>query len=274
MTAHKHLEQPLKRPDTFQESFLKALDYTTKNKGRVAMLFAPIIGVVAIGYGIHMFQQSKANERRASLAKILAKQTAELTEVGKAQEKIQTEISALRNGTKGDVQKSPAVPADALKIAELEKKINDIRPDHSGSTAEFKAFYDANKGAPEGWMAGLSWAGRMLEQNKVAEAKPVVEEVVKASTAHNFYQVQARFLLLSILEDQGEFDAALKEADMLMGLVGEDTKATVLLAKGRLQYFKNAKPEARTALNEIVEKHGSSPEAQKAKSLLAVMGPA
>ncbi len=275
MTAHKQIEQQLKRPDTFQDTILKAMDYATNNTGKVAMLLAPVVGVALIGYGVYAFQQSKASGRRAELAKIMAKQTTEMMDVGKAQEKLQAEISQLRAAPKTDSKKDGAeVAANALKIAELEKKANDIKPDHAGSTANFRTFYDSHKTDVEGWMAGLSWAGRKLEQGQVTEARPVVEEIVKASTTQNFYQIQSRFVLLSILEEQGDFDGATKEADILLGLVGDDTKPTVLLAKGRLQYFKNAKPEARVVLTEIIEKHGSSPEAQKAKSLLAMIGPA
>lgn len=81
-------------------------------------------------------------------------------------------------------------------------------------------------------------------------------------------------MLIGILEDTGEFDAALKECDILLGLATDDAKPAVLLTKGRLQYFKKSFPEARTALNEIIEKHASSPEATKARSLMTAMGPA
>ena len=275
MTAHKQIEQQLKRPDTFQDTILAAINFAKNNTGKVAMLLAPLVGVAVIGYGVYAFQQSKAAGRRAELAKILAKQTAEMMDVGKAQEKIQAEITQLRAATKAATPNNPAeLGANALKIAELEKRVNDIKPDHTGSTAEFRAFYDTHKTDVEGWMAGLSWAGRQLEQNKITDVKPVIEEIVKSSTSQKFYQVQSRFVLLNILEEQGDFDGALKEAEILQGLVGDETKPTVLLAKGRLQYFKNSRPEARAVLNEIVDKHGSSPEAQKAKSLLAMIGPA
>ena len=81
-------------------------------------------------------------------------------------------------------------------------------------------------------------------------------------------------MLVGIMEDAGEFDAAIKECDVLNGLATDEVKPSILLTKGRLQYFKKAYPEARTVLSEIVEKFASSPEATKARSLMAAMGSA
>jgi hypothetical protein len=80
-------------------------------------------------------------------------------------------------------------------------------------------------------------------------------------------------MLIGILEDAAEYDAGIKECDTLSTIATDESKPAVLLAKGRLQYFKKAMPEARTVLNELIEKHGSTPEATKARGMIAMMGP-
>lgn len=276
MTGHKQVEQSLKKPDSFQDQILKGIQFLTANKKRLLMFASPVIAVAIIGYGVTSWMNHKTASRRAELAKILAIQTEEQNDVGKRREDIQKEIDAIRATQKKDPKgKKLELSADELaKVTELEKKMADLKPDTAKSTEAYKKFYDANKDKAEGWMAGLAWAGRQLQDNKVTEARPVVETIAKASTSNKFYQLSARFMLIGILEEVEEYDAAIKECDTLASIATDDAKPAVLLAKGRLQYFKKSLPEARTVLNELIEKHGSSPEATKARGIIAMMGPA
>lgn len=285
MTTHKQIEQQLKRPDSFQDSILKSIDFVKANKQKVALMIAPILAVALVGYGVFAWQQSQAAQRRAELAKLFTMQNDEATSIDKQKETIQKEIDLLRNptapapktadGKAAPAETKPELTAETLlKIGELEAKLATAKPDHAASAAAFKSFYDAHKSYAEGWMAGLSWAGHQLSLGKAAEVRPVLEDIVKSSTAHTFYQIQSRFMLTGVLEELGEFDAALKEAEILTGLVGDEAKPMVLLMKGQLLYFKDDKPAARVILSEIVEKHGSTREAQTARSLLAEIGPA
>lgn len=274
MSGHKQLEKQLKRPDSFQEHILKAINYTRDNKGRVMMMISPLIVIALAAYSVYSWQQRQAASRRAAIAKIFTMQTAENNAVGKKNESIQKEIDTLRNVKPDASGKTPPISAENLvKIASLEKQLTDTKPDHSASAAEFRKFYDENKSSTEGWLAGISWASEQLEHGKTAEAKPVIEEITKASIKQKFYQIQSRFILANILEDAGDFDGALKEADILASLVDDEDKPMILLLKGRLLYFKKD-AGARAVLSEIVDKHGSTREAQTARSLLAELGPA
>lgn len=274
MSGHKQLEKQLKRPDSFQANILKAIDYVKNNPSRVAMMLAPLLVIGLAAYGIHSWQQRQSANRRAAIAKIFTMQTAENSAAGKKNESIQKEIDALRNVKPDAAGKKPEVSADTLlKIAALEKQLTVTKPDHSASTAEFLKFYEANKSNTEGWLAGISWAGEQLDQGKIAETRPIIEEISKASINQKYYQIQSRFILANILEEVGEFDAALKEADILANLVSDEDKPMILLLKGRLLYFKKD-AGARAVLSEIVDKHGSTREAQTARSLLAELGPA
>jgi hypothetical protein len=275
MTSHKKLEQSLKRPDNFQEKILKSIQFVSKNQIQILKWTSPLFVVALIGYGIYSWQNHKATERRGELAKIMAMQTEEQSSVQKHRDELQKQIDALRS-TKplADGKKSEPSAENLAKITTLESQISDLKPDNTQSSAALKKFYDEHKSEAEGWVAGLTWSSRLLNEDKGAEARPVVEAIAKASIANKFYQLTSRFMLVGILEDVGEFDAAIKECDILAGIATEDAKPTVLLAKGRLQYFKKSYAESRTVLSEILDKHASSPEATKARSLMASMGPA
>ena len=279
MTGQKQIERSLKRRDSFQDQILKGIQLLANNKRRVMMLISPVIAVAVVGYSVFGWMNHQASQRRAELAKILTLQTEEQNGVAKQKEELQKKIEELRAASKpakdSKDAKKPALSAESLaKITLLEKQIADLKPDTSKSSEGFKKFYDSHKDSPEGWMAGLTWASRQLQDNKGSEARKPIEEIAKASTSNAFYQLNSRFMLIGLLEDSGEFDAAIKECDVLMKLATDDAKPSVLLAKGRLQYFKKSYADARLALNEIVDKHASSPEATKARSLLAAMGPA
>jgi len=45
----------------------------------------------------------------------------------------------------------------------------------------------------------------------------------------------------------------------------------VLLARGRIQMLKNARDEAKQTFSMLIENHGASPEAQKARSMQALL---
>ena len=275
MTGHKQLEKSLKRPDSFQDHILNAIQFITNNRRMVVMMISPIIVIAAIGYSIFSYRNHKAASRRAELATLFAMQTTEQNSVGKQRETIQKDIDTLRSTKQGADGKKTELSGEALaKVALLEKQMSDLKPDTSASTAAFKKFYDSNTTTTEGWTAGLIWASRQLQDNKTADARPVIEAIVKNSTSNILFQRTSRFMLVGIMEDAGEFDAAIKECDVLNGLATDEVKPSILLTKGRLQYFKKAYPEARTVLSEIVEKFASSPEATKARSLMAAMGSA
>lgn len=275
MTGHKQVEHSLKKPDSFQDQILKGIQILSNNKTRLMMFLAPVLVLGLAGYGYSAWMAQKAESRRAELAKILAIQTDEQSDVGKRREEIQKEIDTIRADKKPDAKgKKAELSAEQLaKVTELEKKMNNLKPDNTKSLEAFKKFYDSNKDKPEGWMAGLAWAAGQLQNDKSSEARPVVEAVAKASSSNKFYQLTSRFMLIGILEDAAEYDAGIKECETLASLATDESKPAVLLAKGRLQYFKKSIPEAKTVLNELIEKHGSTPEATKARGMIAMMGP-
>lgn len=275
MTGQKTKDQALKRPDNFQDQVLTAINFMTSNKQRVLMMMAPLLIVASGVYATFLWTQKKSETRRAELAKILTLHSDEESTVAKKREEIQKQIEPLRSSkTDKDGKKSTTSPENLATITKLEKQIADLKPDHTKSMADFKRFYDTNSDTVEGWMAGLKWASNQLQESQPGDARKVVEQVAKASASNKFYQMNSRFILIGLMEDAGEFDAALKECEILIKIASDDAMPSVLLTKARIQFFKKSFDEAKTSLKEILEKHSSSPEATKARGLMAIMGAA
>ena len=149
--------------------------------------------------------------------------------------------------------------------------MEDIKADHTKSIGLFAEYFKKHEATPEGWMAGMTNARLLTEQEKVAEAKPVLENVVKLSKESNFYQTQSRLALIGVLEELSDFDGALAQVDALDKTVDADLKPKILLAKGRLQMLKNSNADAKATFNTLIETHGTSPEAQKARSIQSLL---
>ena len=98
-----------------------------------------------------------------------------------------------------------------------------------------------------------------------------MEVVAKESVKVPVFQIQSRMILIGINEDAGNYDAALKDAEYLISMADDELKPKVLLAKGRIQMLKDAKAEAKATLDDLIAKHANSPEAQKARSMLALI---
>jgi predicted negative regulator of RcsB-dependent stress response len=110
-----------------------------------------------------------------------------------------------------------------------------------------------------------------IDSEKYQEAKPLLEEVLAKSKAAPFYQVQARFALVGVAEELGDFDRALEETLALEKLVDKEMLPKVLLTRGRLQMLKNAKDDAKATFAQLIEAHGTTPEAQKARSIQGLL---
>lgn len=275
MTGQKIKDKALKRPDSFQDHVMNAINFLSANSRRILMMLTPILIVGIVGYAVYVWNQRSTVARRAELSKILAMHNDELTTVNRKRDETQKQIDVIRSSKPSkDGKKTELSPENLATVTNLEKQIADLKPDHTKSMAEFKKFYESHKKDVEGWMAGLTWAGYQLQNGKPSDSRPTIEQIAKASSANNFYQMNSRFMLIGLLEDAGEFDAALKECDILTKIATDDARASVLLAKGRLNYFKKSFAESRQSLKEILEKHASSPEATKARGLMALLGPA
>jgi hypothetical protein len=278
----------IKGPDAFQVRLISMFDWGLKNRNMVGLMLLPLVGVVVAGFGWQWYSGYRMDLRLDSLAVVEDVYTQELFEAGKKREEIQKKIDGLaatatpeapkaadaKAGKPGEVS-APAKPVEnpqlavQRKILEIER--DGIKPDHSKSLEQFKKYFEGHKDTAEGWMAGMRAVSILLEQQKEADARPIVESVAKDSITSPIFQIQSRMILIGLNEDAGNFDAALKDAEVLIGLADEELKPKVLLAKGRIQMLKDAKTEAKATLDDLIVKHANTPEAQKARSMLALI---
>ncbi len=277
-SAKKDQLKSLKQPDQFQVKAMAFMDFLLKNTKVLLAVVATAAVVVGGVYAVRGFQNKARDSRLEDLGKVQLVYEAEQKKAQTEREGIQKQIEALEAKQKPAVPVDPAKPAPppakdpkvTAEVEGLQKKAETVKADHAESAQKFQEFYRKNDASPEGWMAGLQAARLVVDLGKPAEAAPLLESVLEKSKGSQFYQVQARLALISILEDQGNFDKALAEVDSLDKLVDKEMKPRVLLAKGRIQLLKNQKTEAKATFNSLIEQHGASPEAQKARSIEAL----
>jgi predicted negative regulator of RcsB-dependent stress response len=281
--SQKEQAKALKGPDAFQVRIMNALDWLVKNTRLVLMVLAPL-ALVAVGiFGWQYVSKLQKNSRLEDLGKVQVVFDEELKKANDARMAISKQVEDLDKkiaaaAPKADPAKpdeaAAAVPEDPKLKAEkeaLEKKIEAIKPDHSASVVKFKEFYDSHAKTPEGWMAGMTAARLYADQEKLAEARPILESILEHSKDNPFYQTQARLSLIGILEELSEYDRALAEIEALDKLVDKEMKPRVLLAKGRILMLKNDKEQAKATFSALIDAHGTSPEAQKARSIQALL---
>lgn len=272
-SKHKEHVKSLKGPDQFQVQVMSWLDWAAKNVKLLGFVVVPL-AVIALGWFGYQYMENQRREGRlVELGKAQITYDTEQRKASDARQEILKKVEALDKQAKPD-KDGKVPPADPKVQAEkdaLTKQAEAIKADHAQSTTEFLAFYKKYEGTPEGWMAGMTASRLLLEKEKLAEARPILENVLAKSTSSPFYQTQARLALIGVLEEQGEYDAALAQLDQLDKVIDKDLKPKVLLAKGRLQLLKNAKADAKATFSTLIEAHGASPEAQKARSIQALL---
>ena len=110
-----------------------------------------------------------------------------------------------------------------------------------------------------------------VDDEKFQEARPLLETVLNKSVKAPFYQVQARLAIIGLLEELGDFDKALEETAALETRAEKELLPKVLLTRGRLQMLKNAKEDAKATFAKLIETHGATAEAQKARSIQSLL---
>jgi predicted negative regulator of RcsB-dependent stress response len=277
-SASKEHLKSLKQPDQFQVKAMALMDFLLKNTKVMAGIVAVAALVVGGVYAARVFSNKARDGRLEELGKVQVVYEAEQKKAQTAREAIQKQIEAVEAKAKpaaavkpGEPAAPPSDPKVQAEIDDLTKKAEAVKADHTESAQKFAEFFKKNDSNAEGWMAGLQAARLDVDLGKPAEAQPLLEQVLDKSKGNQFYQVQARLALISVLEDAGNYDKALAEVDTLDKLVDKEMKPRVLLAKGRIQMLKNQKTEAKATFNSLIEQHGTSPEAQKARSIEALL---
>jgi hypothetical protein len=297
VTGKKQIQKELKQPDKFQIELMHVADWIAMHRKQLLMYAVlPIASIVIVGLTFQKIQEHRTDVRLQELSKIDVIFDKENETAEKKKSEIQEKIAKIldkqqpagETAKKADNSANPAAsaanPAEAAKapvepldpkVAEAEKKkleteMKSIKADHGESLVGYQKFFDANPSNPEGWRAGMRAVNIQVEGRKYQEAAIIAERLLKQALALDFYQVQVRLLYVSILEELDRFDDALKEIEILAKLGDDSIQPKILLTKGRIEILKNSKAEAHTTFEGLIAKHGSSAEAQKAKSIMAL----
>lgn len=242
---------------------MKFFDFISHNAKQVTMIVVGLLVLVGVGLGVNQYLNLQANKVKEQLSAIDVTFSKETKQAAEQRSALQDQLVTLE-------EKKDATDADKKAIAELKAKVEAITPNHSKSAAEYQKFFVSHLDTPEGWAAGIKFLAAKGDKASAEERVSVLNKVVANSQTHPFYQTYGRFMLISALEDQKKWDEGLKVVDQLSARVDESLQAKVLLAKGRLLLAKGDSAAAKTALSALIASHKDTPEAMRARGLMAV----
>jgi len=272
MTDKKTIKR-LKRLDAFQERFFAIGQWVTANLRQISFVAAPLV-VIAVGFFCwRLYQQHQGEILREELAVITDQFKKEEDEAGKKHTAIQQEIEKLDAAIEAEKAKDPkatGTPAENKALEDKKNQLIAIKADHKVTLEQFQAFYKKYQGNAEGWRAGMFAVKILLDNKQPKEAADLLSPILQQSKGVDFYQIQGRTLYISALTDSKAYDLALQETDKLLEMVKDDSKARVLLLKGKLLLQADKKAEAQKTFAQIINDFNSSPEARKAQGLLAL----
>ena len=268
MSDYKNKQKSLKRPDAFQAKLYYYLDWGRKHSDVVAKAAVPIVVLLIAGIAWLFWQDRSHENRREELSAIDHLYQNEETRVNDQRRQISEELREIVAASSDEKKKDDAELGGKKK--QLEDRLKELSPDHSESLAKYVEFFRAHPSRSEGWKAAMHGAQIYLKDKKYAEASSLLEELLK-HTKSEFYLLQGRGLFISILEELGEFDKALVQADLLIKDADDDATAKALFVKGRVLLLSGKQSEAMEVLDQVINDHNSSSEAQKAKALKALL---
>lgn len=276
MSKKKDDLKKLKQPDAFQKEMFFLGDWIVKHQKALITAAIPVVVIVLLIVGWAELQSYQKSGRINELGKIDQVHDEENKKAGEVIKKIQEESEVL---TKKLTEASSKLPEgtetspeiDKLKadIEATEKKMSEVEPDHSKSFEMYKKYSNDQSSKPEGWRAGLMAAKILIDTKKFTEAEEILAPVMKESVSLRFYQTHIRLMYISLLEENGKYDEALKQVSLLLSIADDDKdiEAKALLAQGRLLLLKDNKKEAFQSFDTLITKHESSAEARKAMAI-------
>lgn len=271
MSSEKSKELNVKGPDAFQVKVGDFLAGLAQNPKPLFAVIVLLLAALAVGYGIRYFIAHKSDARRIELSGVDAVYEEELKNYNKAREGLEKQRDTLKAAQPKPAGAEGKPLEDSADIKALNSQIEALKPDHAASAAKYKSYFEAHPTAPEGWVAGLKYATYAAEQKNLDDAQKVLASLTQNAKSHPILQAQGLMMLISILTDRGELDKALEQAETLNKIVGEELKPRALLTKAHLLYLKKDFANTRTTATEILTKHENSPEADRARSLVALL---
>ena len=266
--SNKKDELKLRNPDQFQQKMARILGYLVGNT-KLAVSLVVGLFLVFIGYfAIDQYMASQEQEVMASLAEIDEIYQDELESFNEQKQKLQDQIDQLKS-------KQDAAGKDdsaGSELAALEASLAALKPDHSNSKPKFRAFYEKHTGVASGQLAGIRYSALAFQERELESVKTVLSDVhAKADPKDLILWLQSGLLLVSVHEDLGELDQAITTIDGLLTKAGSELEPRLLLTKGRILALKDDKEAALAVLDQLLDKHKLSQEAENAQSLKALL---
>ena len=273
----KGFRKSLKGPDAFQVMAAGGVSVLEKNKKAVIGGLVLLILVILVAFSANLYVGYETDSRRIAYAvhedlfqSEVRKAADQRDKQLKVIEGLKKEISELKKAEGSADQSAIAQKEKDLEVKE--KAVEAIQPDHSGSSAGFKAFFAANKSEPEGLMAGLRYVSTIIDDDaKRDESRKVLAELVKYSKNIRFYQIYARFMYVGLLEDLKDYKEALAQLDELIKVVPEAMKAKVLLARARIEVSGADKGAGRKTLDALIKDYKNAVEVDEARTFRALL---
>ena len=196
MSKQKIERKKLKGPDAFQTRLLEGAGYLSKNKALLIKLGSGILVVVFATVGIKFALDYKEMQRKSELAEINVEYEKELKDSSEKSDNLQKEIDLLEKNENQSAE-------NKTKIEELKQKLTQIEPNHERSQKRYSDFYNKYSDTPEGWLAALRQVTLLLKNDDYEKSKEILEDVSRRSNDYLVYQIQARMMLVGVLEDSG-----------------------------------------------------------------------
>ncbi|RYZ56906.1 MAG: tetratricopeptide repeat protein [Proteobacteria bacterium] len=259
----------LNAPDVFQVQALSVVDRLAQNPKPVWITGAVIIAVFVGGYAFKYFKDASTEKRQNAIAQVDSVYEAEMKTYTAAREGLEKQREALI--AKQPVQAETQSPVETPEVKALNDQIKALKPTHADSSAKYLEFYKANPKAAEGLAAGLKHAAYVANNGDLDAARTELNAIVADSKSEKIIHAQSLMLLISIELDKNDFDAAIKHSDELVASVGKELLPKALLTKSQALFLKKDFPAAKAALDKLITDHGTSPEAERARGLLALI---
>lgn len=259
----------LNAPDAFQVQAYSVMDRIARNPKPLYITGALIIALLVGGFAYKYFQESRTEKLQNAVGAVDAVYESEMKAFNEQREALEKQRDTL-------IAKQPApaegqAPVETPEIAAINLQIKSLRPDHSNSSAKYLEFYKANPKSAQGLAAGLKHAAFIAEKGDLDAARAQLVPIVQDSKKQGVIHVQALLLQISIDEDKGDFDSAIKLSDELIASVGSELMPRALLTKAQAQFLKKDFAATKITLEKLVADHDSSPEAERARGLLALI---
>lgn len=259
----------LDAPDAFQIQAYSVMDRLAQNPKPALAVGGVVLALLLGGYAFKYFTEAKTEKRQTAIAVVDGVYEAEMKKYTEQREALEKQRDAI-------VAKQPApaagqTPAETPEVKALNEQIKALKPLHAESSAQYLEFYKANPKSAEGLAAGLKHAAYVANNGDLDTARGELNAIVADSKGERIIHSQSLLLLISIEVDKADFDAAVKHADALIAAVGPELLPKALLTKGQVLFLKKDFPATKTVLEKLVNDHGTSPEAERARGLLALI---